>query len=278
MPKEVKLTAKLVGKAPKQVSAPWAINDLGEVIQLVAQAKPTKWKLPEGWRGIQIVQAEASKVWVAARQSQTSYGVLVGCLVTGEWSLCFSSDVPPVIGRASGSGVWIATGRSIIPIGFTPLSLPPLLPIEAVDVTEGIDGSLWAVGGEKRYGGFAVWHLNRAENNWHSLPKPAAAIALVGAADGTAWSVSSRGQIWRLHPDGAGKFAECGVVPTCRNCLYSPSSFHVSGLSISNEGAVWFFGQDAHGNAIWGWLADLSTRSVTHFLCDFNLVSIAAPA
>jgi hypothetical protein len=138
--------------------------------------------------------------------------------------------------------------RSLQPTDHRPQGRGSLLPFEAAQISEGLDGTLWAVGGKRRHGGFAVWHRHKTSGNWFLLPHPASAIRISGAPDGTAWGANSHGNIWRFHPDGAGNFRKCNADANCRNCLYSPRKDAVRDLSVGPDGVHWFLSTGAAPN------------------------------
>jgi hypothetical protein len=146
----------------------------------------------------------------------------------------------PIIAGAPGGGFWIAGSGAVschaapggtrrIPIDVTPL-----------DLSVGAEGTIWLLGGLRRYGGEEVRRFDDASDSWFLLPPPAAAVSLAGAPDGSAWSVSTKGETWRLSRDGAGTFRECGLDADCRRCFYKPERSHVRVVSAAPDGNLWF--------------------------------------
>ncbi len=112
----------------------------------------------------------------------------------------------------------------------------------ADEISVGVDGSVWIVSTESRFGGAVVKRLERGAREWFPLPAPAAATKIAVAPDGMAWSINTRGEIWRLHPAGGGNLAECQVSTECRECLFNAHSLVASEIAVTSDGTVWTIG------------------------------------
>lgn len=237
-----RLSARLAAKVDARMSILWAVDDLGRVFRL----DPTNGKvefipLQRHWHALQIVVSCSGKVWVTAWAAERRiYAVLKLSSDHSGWLCEVRSTSPYLIAGASTDDCWLLQGRSLTSTDHCFQSQTSMLPFEAVQISEGLDGTLWAVGGERRRGGFAVWRRDQVSKDWFKLPQPASAVRISGARDGTAWGANSHGDIWRFHPNGAGNFRECSADANCRNCLYTPRKEAVRDLSVGPDGVVWF--------------------------------------
>ncbi len=127
----------------------------------------------------------------------------------------------------------------------------------AEEISVGADGTVWIISADVRFGGRVVKRLARAPNEWFALPAPASATKIAGAPDGMSWTVNSRGEVWRLHPEGGGNLAECQVNTGCHECHFALSSTIVSDVSVGPDGTVWAIGSvPGEAGAKVMWLAD----------------------
>jgi hypothetical protein len=228
-----------VGGAPERSTATvWALDNSGRVFSLSACRLGKIFNIPSGCGGLQIVVSSSGGLWLVASDGRR-YTLWHLTVERGYWNLIRSIHDLFTI-AAAGDKVWLACGRTAYLLDSTGDHASLHLPFEALQLSEASDGTLWGVGGERMFGGRSVWRLGPRDQAWYRLPPPAAADRLAAARDGTAWTVNNRGEIWRLHPDGAGKFAECGLSPTCRACCYSTTRVRVCDLCSGSDGNLWF--------------------------------------
>jgi hypothetical protein len=219
----------------------WAVDALGRVFRLNSNGKIEFIPLQRRWHALQIGVSRSGKVWVLARAAERRlYAILTSSSDHSGWGCVARSRAPYLIAGASTDECWMLQGRRLQSTDHGQQGRTSLLPFEATQISEGIDGTLWAVGGERRHGGLAVWRRDKNSGGWFLLPQPASAIRISGAPDGTAWGANSHGDIWRFHPDGMGNFRECSADSNCRNCLYSPRKDAVRDLSVGPDGVLWF--------------------------------------
>ncbi|EJN13526.1 hypothetical protein PMI42_03099 [Bradyrhizobium sp. YR681] len=255
----------------------WATDDLGRVFCLDACGGIVFAPLPAKWRALQIVVSASGRVWVTARcAEQQTYAVWSLSSDLYEWSCWAKSHAPYQIAGASADGCWMLQKRRL-ELAADQQNQPSWMPFDATQISEGLDGTLWAIDGKSRYGGFAVWRRSKGSDAWFMLPPPASAIRISGAPDGTAWSANSRGDIWRFHPNGAGNFRECNAVANCRNCLYSPQQSSVKDLSIGPDGVLWFLSTSTapNGHSI-GWMSNFLLKDSRYPAPSKGAVSLAA--
>lgn len=267
-----KLSAELRAKPDAATSLLYAVDGSGRVFTLSGSGERADATPGADWLPLQVsASAQGGQVWLLAKARSpgtdrpaegTDYAVLRR--TADGWDVAHRTGPQacrPVIGGGDG-GVWLfADGRLRFVGGETAPSVPDSLDIEPVEISQGADGTLWLAGGAKRYGGLEVRRLSDDGSDWFLLPPPAAAISLAGAPDGSAWSVSTKGEVWRLSRDGAGTFRECGLDADCRRCFYKPDRTFARGVSAGSDGNLWFLSgsADADGYAIER-MTDLESR------------------
>jgi hypothetical protein len=253
----------------------WAVNADGHIFSVDGAARTEARSLPRPWRAVHISVDGAGTVWALATR-QGCHALWSLARRTGEWERRMERAGPFRFWGARGGGVWIFEEglRHWFGVGES----RPMVGVQFAlqDLSHGTDGTLWALGGQSRFGGFVVRRYDADASTWRLLPPPAAALRISGAADGTAWSVNSRGDIWRLHPQGAGHFGECEMTPECANCHYSPRELQVRDVSSGPDGTLWFLSNQKveHGFAI-GYFTDFRSRSAVLCAGTDGAVSIA---
>jgi len=218
----------------------WAVRASGEVFNVNVSAKVSEAVLPEGWYAKDIAVSPVGTVWVVVQDAgRTSTLLLRRDFPFAAWTPVMSVAGSVSVASAM-SGVWLLNGRRLEQIGDDGSVLRThMLDFDGVDVCESTDGSLWLIGGEARHGGHPVHRLAHHAKHWRTMPEPVAARRVSCDPHGCAWSVNSKGQVWRLHPDGPGSFSECGQVADCRRCLKSPDAEDLIDLSVGYDGQVW---------------------------------------
>lgn len=271
------LSAKLAGAPGSARSFVWAVDEAGSIFQLTASGKVSNRPLPSDVRALQIATSGTGEVWAIAMDRYRKKRLFKSAFNSEEWAPVFDSRGFQRIGGASDGGIWIiADGklRHSDQAGRGSLLQPPFSPFQ---ISQGADGTVWAIDQRPRFGGLGVWRYDQVRQQWFELPPPAAAKKIAGAPDGTAWSVNSRGDIWRLHPEGAGNFAECGANPKCVNCHYTPKQSQINDISVAVDGNVWFIeGGTSRDRSIIGQIDNLRTRHAVRFEQDRRIISIAA--
>jgi hypothetical protein len=258
-----KLEARLVTTPEARNSALWTVTEEGEVYCLKSCGKKWNFPLPRPWRALRITSSASGTVWVCASAQQRECAIWALMANETTWTRQITCvHAPQVITAAGQSCLWILQNEVLHLLCERTVVKAPRLPFRAIHISEGADRTFWAVGGEKRFGGYSVWRRNPDEIDWFSLPRPAAATRISGAPDGSAWSANSRGQIWRLHPHGAGNFQECGISPSCQNCLYSSEVHEIRDLSVGPDGVVWVLSTDQ----TIGRIVDFQTRKIQFFV------------
>jgi hypothetical protein len=259
-------------------SSVWTVDTDGRVMHIESTGHCTSWPLHAA-RPTQVV-VSASHVWARAEDG----GVFLLEHASAKWTRRFRLARGEAITGARDGGVWVyGTDRlRLVGVGASSSSeagserCPPFR-ISALN--QGHDNALWALDDQKRFGGRVVWRCDLRSDRWRQLPPPAAAMKIAGRADGTAWALSSRGELWRLHPEGAGHFAECRLVADCRNCLYSPEDIHFVDVQVGADDSVWVLRKEPSGDPAAGRLGrliDYTTRTYEWLAPQLALVSIAA--
>lgn len=218
----------------------WAVRCSGEVFRVTATGKITESSLPKGWHAEEVTVAAQGRTWVMARnECHARWGVWLRVAGGASWKLVIELEQHAAIAAAR-SGVWVLAGHRLDLIGDDGRILQSNgLEFDAVGVCEGPDESLWLLGGLARLGGKPIRRRGAGATCWHEMPEPIAATQIACAPDGCAWTVNSRGDLWRLHPDGPGHFAECRQSANCRNCLKSPRAGMVIRVCVGTDGQVW---------------------------------------
>jgi len=101
----------------------------------------------------------------------------------------------------------------------------------------GASGSpiIWLVTTSPRYGGRVVVTRDVVTGREFTLPSPASAIKVAVGPDGLGWSINAFGDVWRLHPKGAGHFDECQVDTACTKCRAGLSEFRALDVAVDSE-------------------------------------------
>lgn len=201
-----------------------------------------RWEvpLPDGWRAKGVVVSGNGAVWLTTVSGLGKLAIWVLPCGSNEWECCRRLQREACIAGAIPSGVWIACGHKIWRISETAINDCTVdIPFAARHISQGADGTLWALGGAIQFGGYPVRRFDEQSSTWYLLPQPAAAVRIAGAPDGTAWTVNSRGDVWRLHPLGAGNFADCHLIPDCRKCCFTSRTSVVRDLTVAHDGTIW---------------------------------------
>ncbi len=233
-----KLTARLNGSPDLDRSSLWMLDGKGRPHRVTDREGPVPVDLANGWEGYGLVSGGRT-VWVAATKIGRNR---VFRLEDGDvrWRPVLELAAQAMIVAGADGSVWqLGTGAltKLHPVEQA-LELP--FDFQAEHASFGGDGTAWAIGGLRRFGGTSVWRYASATARWIQLPPPAAAVRIAGGPDGTAWSLNNRGDVWRLHPEGAGSFRECGLNRDCTNCLYSDGTGSISDLAVDDAGTVWW--------------------------------------
>ncbi|MFZ2029419.1 MAG: hypothetical protein WAU68_03845 [Vitreimonas sp.] len=267
------LTAKLKQNSLANKSALWAVSQRGAISKLDAEGRRTRIGGPCGAKPRRIVVSGDDTIWLAASLDNHSWG-LFQRLSTG-WTLRRRSWGHAVIGGSPTGGAWMVERRELVRVEDGVVADRVAAPFEPICVSAGRDGSIWALGGRTRFGGHSVHRYESDAKSWRTLPEPAAAVRVAATADGAAWSISSHGQLWRLHPSGAGHFRECRLVPSCTNCLYSKQNRTYRDLAVDASGCVWLLSSAELGAQVVSRITDIAARSTDDFPIS-RIVSIAA--
>lgn len=268
------MSSHLTDKPSLREAVLWAVDFKGSIIRMSANGRLEHVPLPDCWEARHIA-ALRSDVWVTAADGYRHRLFHLACNGQSWIESANLESGSPIRSDVEGS-VWQIEQTALRKIGnFQPveqieLEFPP------VDVSFGSDGTLWALGGGRRFGGSFVWRYLAAEGRWLQLHAPAAATRICGAPDGTAWTINSRGDLWRLHPNGAGGFNECGFNPDCRNCFYSSGPNGMRDLSVDMNGTVWFVTQKGGDCDMLCVMTDFTTRRSRRMPLSTRLRSIAA--
>ena len=137
----------------------------------------------------------------------------------------------------------------------------------AADIGVGADGSVWVITTEPQTGqagSKVAWLNDPASRSWTTLASPAAATRISVAADGTAWTVNDKGEVWTLHKQGGGS-------------LYSPAvELFAFDIGVGSSGVVWVITAESRpGGAAPAWLADAASKSWTTLAAPAAAMSIA---
>lgn len=280
-----KLSAELIAQPDPATTLLHAINAEGEVFSLTGTGNNTPLNFPNGHQALEIAAAnpEGAVFVLAGTLSAPSTSVQRDYALwrheTQGWRRVL--DIPgcaarPVI-AGSAQGVWVSTGTNLALFDNDKLGLAEPLDFSPTAISEGCEGTVWLLGGEKRYGGVEVRRYDHPSGRWFLLPPPAAAISLAASSDGTAWGVSTKGELWRFSRDGAGTFRECGNDADCRRCFYKPDRSFVRSVAMGNDGNVWILSgrADEKGYEIER-MVDLGTRETHQPNPALRAVSIAA--
>lgn len=273
-----RLSAVLDAKPDPESSVVFGVDAEGTVFSLNASGRSQRIDLPSGTQGLQMsAKADGTSVFLLAKAEATaSYSIWER--KDGGWQLVHDvgqSSTRPAIG-GSADGVWLTNGDQLALIVNGTVARSEKLDFVPIAVSEGAEGTVWLLGGSKRYGGLEVRRYDEAANAWFLLPPPAAAISLAASPDGTAWGVSSKGELWRFSRDGAGTFRECGNDADCRNCFYKPDMSFVRSVSMGSDGNIWLLSGGADGRGfVVERMIDLATRETHKPAADVRAVSIA---
>lgn len=219
----------------------WCISDLGEIFNVTSSGTVTDAALPQDWIGRRIDVGPQGQVWVLASHRHTDeFSLHLRATQTHGWRrVC---GLPELTEMAAGEGgVWLSTAERLQLVDERGgVKRSHHLPCERPqNVCESPDGALWVVGGNARHGGWALHRLGSHAKHWSEFPAPIAAVQLSCASDGTAWTINSKGQVWRIHPEGPGHFKECTEHAECRGCLKSPSAESIEEISVGPDGQIW---------------------------------------
>lgn len=265
------------GKADLSASSVWAVDALGRIFQLRDSGQCEWHPLPPGWRAEQIAVDGARTVWASGIDSSGGHALWSRPADSQYWVMRRSLPRNARIAGASHGGVFIVGDHGLTHEYGDIEGLPLPSGLRARCVDQGSDGTLWGLAEQIRYGGYAVMRYDHDLCAWFVLPEPAAALRIAGAPDGTAWSISSRGDLWRLHPQGAGHFIECSAVPDCGNCLYAPNDLRAHELAVDSIGNVWFLSDQPgeNGTAI-GCITEFASRESKFPSMQCGAIAIAA--
>lgn len=258
-----------------QHATAWAATENGEVFKISATGRTIDCPLPRGWRALQVRVSGDRAAWAMAQRERGRYALFRRDPCGSSWTQAAERERPYIIGAAL-EGVWLVEAHGLFQVCGANTIRGPALRFDALSVSQGADGSLWAIGGERRFGGAAVWRYLSEEGRWLKLPPPAAAVCIAAAHDGSAWTVNSRGDLWRLHPDGAGSFPECGMNANCRNCFYTPARSVVRDISVDQAGILWFLAGGATDQHLIGLMISFETRAARRHRMPGRIRSIAA--
>jgi hypothetical protein len=264
------LSAELKDEPDSATTLLYAIAGDGNIFQLAGTGDTEQLDFPADQQALQLAVATRTNALYALARTRMAQGA------TGSYALwrlepqgwaCVHTlsdcDARPVLG-GSADGVWVAVADRLTCVVGDQVLYSEKLDFVPIGISEGSEGTLWLIGGSKRYGGAEVRRFDGESKRWFLLPPPAAAISLAAAPDGSAWGVSTKGELWRFSRDGAGTFRECGNDADCRRCFYKPDRSYVRAVTMGRDGNVWLLsGQaDGQGFAIER-LANLETRE-TH--------------
>lgn len=253
------LSAQIKAKPDLGHSALWALNGHGRLVRVTDRGGPVPVDLPGGWEGHHLVSSGGT-LWVTATQNGRN------CLFSLEddragWQLVLElEDLSALVADKDGS-IWRLGPAALTRLCPSEKTPDLLMDFQAIHVSFSGDGTVWAVGGDPRFGGSSVWRYAPSEPRWILLRPPAAAVRIAGAPDGMAWTLNNRGDIWRLHPNGAGSFNECGLDRDCINCLYSKGRERISDVAVDGAGTVWWVRMGDGGRVLVEVLTDPSTKS-----------------
>jgi streptogramin lyase len=218
----------------------WGITASGDVFSATSSGIVATAEFPPSLSAHRIKVGQQGQVWILARDRQTGELTLqLRNARTAQWRrVCRLSAIAAI--AAGRNGVWLTSGGSLNLLdeeGVVRRSHRVPFPVR--DVCESSDGSLWVVAGEPRLGGQPLQRLGPNAQQWSEFPAPIAAVQLSCAPDGTAWTTNSKGQVWRIHPEGPGNFMECTRHADCRGCLKSPSAENIEEVSVGADQQIW---------------------------------------
>jgi hypothetical protein len=260
-----KLSAELKYRPGRDGSILFALASDGQIFSLAGDGQRANIDFVAGWIPLQLAASgRTGELWVLASDGQGG-GMAVWLLSRDGWIRVHdcgqTGEARPIIAGAPDGGFWISVTGAIerhrSPEGPRRIAVE----IEPTGISIAAEGTVWLLGGSRRYGGHEVRRFDEDADSWFLLPPPAAAISLAGAPDGSAWSVSNKGEPWRLSRDGAGTFRECGMDADCRRCFYKPETSHVRGVAVAPDGNVWFLtGAATQGGFAIERMTDLEAR------------------
>lgn len=247
------LSAELKDQPDPATTLLYAIAGDGAVFQVSGTGVSAPLDFPAGQQALQLAVTTQSNMLFALARSRLAGGTTrvytLWHLNIDGWTCALTlpnCDTRPVLG-GSADGVWIAIGDRLSCFSGNHLLNSETLDFEPTGISEGADGTVWLIGGSKRYGGAEVRRFDAHARRWFLLPPPAAAISLAASSDGTAWGVSTKGELWRFSRDGAGTFKECGNDADCRRCFYKPDRSFVRAVTMGCDGNVWLLSGQADG-------------------------------
>lgn len=229
----------------------------------------------DGWRATRAIWSSGGTIWVSAIGFGSNS--LWRADQNGGWHCVLTTGEPILLAGAVRNEATVSLSNQVVAVDFKGTCMPVVpTPADLKDMCVSTTGDFWAVAGKSAYGGYGVQRFSLIEQRWMSLPPPARAVRISAASDGTAWSVNSRGELWRLHPLGAGNFKECSQTTSCRNCLYSPQSLNVRLVSDDGSGGLWFASEAPNLAQEIGYFANLGTRRVKRFASPISPVFLSA--
>lgn len=285
-PDPAKLSAELHGRPDPATSLLYAVDAEGGLFTLTGTGQHQRLDFDADWLAMQVsVSARGNDVWVLAKRRPPPAGDAAAGSEFGVWRRSAdgwelfhrttAAGSRPVIGGGD-DGCWIACDGVLTRLGGGAWR-DEEIGFDPIGISEGRDGTLWLLGGAKRYGGLEVRRWDDDQERWFLLPPPAAAISIAGAPDGSAWSVSTKGEAWRLSRDGAGTFRECGLDADCRRCFYKPDRSFVRAVSAGSDGNIWFLSGTMDGNGFQiERMTDVETRESETPAPSLGAISIAA--
>ena len=217
----------------------WVIDSEHWLCSVDLEGHVRRRALPHGLVPQQVVVTTAGDVLVQCGAGGAAGSMVIALQDEGEVTLL--SDFAPRLRTFSAAHVgeiWIVDGRGDVWSFDTAAQRATRRGERAEEISVGVDGSVWIISDERRWSGRVVKRRDPADGTWFSLPAPASAIKAAVAPDGTAWTISGSGEVWRLHPGGAGNYAECQVDAACQECLFRVSVGR-AWRSQSGDGTPW---------------------------------------
>ena len=246
--------------SPSDSAIAWIVAQEGHVFAVDQAGHCQQASLPARWRALEISAGPDGSVWILVSDGSGGAPMLVRLAPGGEPEVVAVSIPAVKIAVGVDGTLWNVnvTGEicSLQPDGTAGRHSPPGQPF-GMEISAGVDGSVWIVSTVRRYGGRVVKRLRGLPDDWVELPAPAAATKIGAAPDGMAWTVNAQGAVWRLHPSGGGNLAECQVDTACSECRFSVSDSVMREISVGPDGTVWALGSGSSSDeAALMWLCD----------------------
>lgn len=249
---------------PTAAAMAWVIDESGQVAGVDRSGAEDPRVLPAGLRASEVSYGADDTLWVLAAADRGTESILVRFSPAGDSEIVIAPFPVRKIAAAPDGALWLITTSGEVvtmqPSGEVGRHSPPGEPF-AEEVSVGPEGSVWVVSTTSRYAGRIVKRLTHPSGEWFDLPAPASATKLGVAPDGMAWTINSRGEVWRLHPLGGGSLAECQVDTACSECRFSATREVMTEIGVGPDGTVWVIGATGTGGqAALMWLADPHQR------------------